>query len=77
MKALIVGCDIHIDNVSILKRPLIRNAMTDHLQNESRHAHGTRDRALLLECRVVAPFVPEDHDARQSSGGSREGLLPH
>ena len=31
MIPLVVCCNIHIHNVSILERPLIRNAMTDHL----------------------------------------------
>ena len=32
MEALVVGCDIYIDNIPILQWPLIRNAMADHLQ---------------------------------------------
>ncbi len=34
MKALVVCCDIHIDNVAILQRPLIRNAVADHLRKQ-------------------------------------------
>ena len=32
MEALVVSCDIHIHNVSILQRALIRNAMANHLE---------------------------------------------
>ena len=47
MIPLVISCHIHIDNVSILKRPLVWNTMTDDLRSStSAESHGMANLAM-------------------------------
>lgn len=57
MKALVICRDIHVDDVAILQRPLIRNAVADHLHNRFCQAHSTERCAPLSDYKIVVPFI--------------------
>jgi len=47
MIPLVIRCHINVDNVSILKRPLVRNTMTDDLHSSSfAESHGIANLAM-------------------------------
>ncbi len=70
MEALVVCCDIHIDNVSILQGLLIRNAMADHLQKQepshAQHTETSESPCTVLGCRLMH-LQDQDADASRRS----------
>ena len=47
MVSLVISCHVNVDNVSILKRPLIWNTMTDDLRSStSAESHGIAKLAM-------------------------------